>query len=210
MLHKLIDSAQIEHLPPLQHEVVVVMPFISSKQAMSSAELLAARANYPFDLICIFDEHREGFVSIINRAFKHFKSPYFAYVAEDAFAGRDWLKMAMQSMKALDGGLLAFNDGKWHGQLAAFGLVARDWAIDNYAGDLFYADYQSHYADVEISLIAKTQNRLIYQPDAVLMEIDYEKDNKSTNENDKRLFNQRKNSKFNQLVLDNSILNTFQ
>jgi hypothetical protein len=210
MGYKIIDSSQIEKIEMEDCDVEVIMPFISSAKALKTVEQLINRAELPCNMICIYDENREGFVSIINRAFKSSKSPYFVYLAEDAFAGRAWLKNAMYSIQALDGGLLAFNDGKWFGELAAFGLVSRKWACQNYSGNLFFPKYNSHFADVELSLIARYQNKLVYHPDALLVEIDYDKENKPVNKFDKLLFKNRKINGFDNQVASEKLLKAFE
>ena len=66
-----------------------------------------------------------------------------------------WLALAVRAMEQQRASLLGFNDGKWHGQLAAFGLARRSWADSVYGGDLFFSGYRRHYADAELTLVAR-------------------------------------------------------
>lgn len=172
-------------------DVVFVMPTIDIDQAVRSAELMASRAYVSGSILIVPDPTREGFIQVANEIFRQSDSTFFGYVAQDAYAGRGWLKLACQSLINSNKGLLAFNDGKWHGILAAFGLVRRSWAVDNYDGDLFFSGYKRHWADTELTLIAKSANQLVYNPNSVLMELDWGKDVTKTNTEDSRLFKQR-------------------
>ena len=190
--------------------ILILMPFIHPPVAKKTAETLARRAGIPeATLVCIFDLKREGFVSLVNRAFKSSESPYVVYLAEDAFPGRDWLKIGLDTLIAQKAGLLGFNDGKWQGELAAFGLVERAWAKNNYAGDLFYPQYQQHYADTELTLLARSDKAYAYNPHSMLLEVDWDKDQKSTNASDKVLFQTRVKTGFDKRVDDPSLLEMF-
>jgi len=178
------------------------MPSNNLDMAKQCAALMASRAGEPGLILVIEDTNGEGFIQICNRAFRHSQSEYFGYVAQDAFPGRGWLKLALLNMDHTERGLFAFNDGKWHGLLASFGLVKREWAARNYAGDLFYAGYGRHYADAELTLIAKCQQVLVYDPRSVLVEIDWNKDGKPVDASDKLLFNQRAETLFEGRVTD--------
>ena len=74
-----------------------------------------------------------------SRATKESNYKYVVYTAEDAFPGMNWLKFAHEELETTGKSLLAFNDGKWFGRLAAFGMVRSAWAKTNYAsGNLFF------------------------------------------------------------------------
>ena len=116
-----------------EKEVLVVMPFTMTDQAMRAAELMASRAGVPGSIVAVRDELQEGFIALVNRVFALSQARYFAYVAQDAFAGRQWLSLAIKALEqqASDGKekqFLGFNDGKWAGALAGFGVARRSWA----------------------------------------------------------------------------------
>lgn len=190
-------------------DTLIVLPFIHPKDAKRSAEALSRRANAPGLILCIYDLKREGFISIINKAFKLSLNPYVGYAAEDAFPGRDWLKIALEKLKKTSSSLLAFNDGKWRGNLAAFGLVKRSWAIKNYQGDLFFSQYNKHYADTELTLLAKSDNVFTYDCDSILVEVDWEKDIKPVDPLDKKLFLKRMGNGFDGRISDPKLLGMF-
>jgi hypothetical protein len=153
-------------------------------------------------VLVVLDNARIGLVKIHNQVFQNSKSSYYAYLAQDAFAGRNWLSLGVDALNAQGAGLLGFNDGKWQGQLAAFGLARREWVNDVYGGSFFFEGYSSHYADTELTLIAREQGSYVYEPNAVVIEVDWHKDTKpSTNLQDKSLFQTRAQQGFGGRVL---------
>ena len=170
------------------------MPATESDQANKTADILRFRAGAPCQIQIMMDADRAGFVSLINQAVLDIRAEYYVYVAQDAFPGRNWLAIALDSMRSTGAGLLGFNDGKWQGAIASFGLVHRSFLL--YDGRLFYPRYKQHFADYELTLIAKQRDRYIYDPNAVLIEVDYLKDSKTPNVIDKRLFLERQYDNF--------------
>lgn len=160
-------------------------------------------------LIGIHDTQSAGFITLINRAFQMSSTPFFGYMAQDAFPGRKWLSNALNTLEKTGTGLLGFNDGKWAGALAGFGLVRRSWAEKNYGGLLFNPKYHSHYADTELTLLALNEGKYAYNPDAVLVELDWEKDQKMVNANDRFLFQKRIDSKFDGRIKNPTLLGMF-
>ncbi len=188
------------HAPLQSRDAIVVMPFIRPAQAETALRLMAERAQVPGVLLGIHDDAGWGFIKIINQAFRVTQSPYFGYVAQDAFAGRSWLALALDAMGDR-GVLLGFNDGKWAGALAAFGLAQRQWAQGNYQGDFFYPHYQRHFADAELTLLAMQAGRYVYEPNSVLVEIDWQKDHAAVDAADQRLFRRRQATGFDERVI---------
>jgi hypothetical protein len=186
--------------------VVVAMPFTHVDQAQKAASLMAARADAPGLVLAIYDTDQEGFISLINRAFAKTQSAYFAYVAQDAFAGRGWLKLALKAL-GNEKDLLGFNDGKWAGALAGFGLARRSWAAKNYSGAFFHPSYQRHYADAELTLLAMQRDVYAYDPNSLLVEADWTKDSAAVNDADRALFLVRKNTGFDGKVVASQLLN---
>lgn len=191
-----ISTAEIGSLNLGHHETIFLMPFTDPAQAKKSSALLAARAGARGLLLCVYDQNLEGFITIANRVFEKTNSTWFGYTAQDAFPGRDWLTKALKALTQKKGVLLGFNDGKWAGELAAFGLTQRDWASKNYGGPLFFPAYEQHYADVELTLLAQSCDRYVYDPGCVMVEVDWEKDKKSTNQHDQQTFESRKSHQF--------------
>ncbi len=190
--------------------ITMVLPWINQKQAFSAAEILLARAGLPFDLILIQDDQHLGPSAILNAAFQKSRADLFGYLAQDAFPSRNWLAQGAAAIKKTSAGLLAFNDGKWAGQIAAFGLANRKWVNSIYGGrSLFYSGYQQHYGDVELSLIARQQKRLVYDGNAVMMEIDFSKESRTVNLKDRECFAARKLTGFDGRVTDSQLLGLF-
>jgi len=189
---------------------LVVMPFIEPGLAKRSARQLARRAGTAGLLYAVYDDKRLGFVAMANAVFRRSVSPWFGYAAQDAFAGRDWLRRGVEALERRSGGLLAFNDGKWNGALAAFGLVRREWALENYGGDLFMSKYKRHYADAELSLVAMQQKCLVYDPAAVLIEVDWEKEGQGVEAADRALFHARARDNYGGRVADSELRRIFK
>ena len=198
----LIESTQIAALAQSfdTTQTLVVLPVIDLEMGKKAAALAASRGNAEGVVLVVLDSARLGLVHIHNQIFKHTTSAFYAYLAQDAFVGRDWLSLGLASIDQKGAGLLAFNDGKWQGQLASFGLVRREWASQLYEGSLFFEGYKSHYADTELTLIARDQGRYAYDPNAVAMEVDWNKDKASTHPDDQSLFRHRAKKGFGERV----------
>lgn len=188
---------------------LMVMPCTDVDAAQRAMALACSRAQSDGLMVAVLDADRLGFVALANRVFRMSQSPWFGYLAQDAFAGRDWLALALKALQQPSAGLLGFNDGKWHGQLASFGLVSRPWAETVYGGDLFFAGYRSHFADVELTLVARQQGRYVYEPDSVLMEVDWGKDQAGVHADDRSLFKARAMQGYGQRVTDPALLGLF-
>lgn len=188
---------------------LMVMPCTDVDAAQKAVKLACARAQADGLMVAVLDTERMGFVALANRVFRLSQSPWFGYLAQDAFAGRDWLALALKALQPPTAGLLGFNDGKWHGQLASFGLVSRPWAETVYGGDLFFPGYRSHFADVELTLVARQQGRYVYEPDSVLMEVDWDKDLAAVHADDRSLFKARAMQGYGQRVTDTALLGLF-
>lgn len=205
----MISSSALDREIVLHDQALVVMPFLDATMAQRASHQLAKRSGCPGLLLAVHDDHREGFVKLINRAFALSQSAVFVYTAQDAFAGRDWLAIASRALTKGKAGLAAFNDGKWAGQMAAFGLADRQWAKSVYGGPLFFPEYNSHYADTELSVIARSQMKYCYDPDAILVEVDWDKESKLINSDDRSIFNNRKTKYFDRETIDEKLLNLF-
>ena len=188
---------------------VMVMPYIDETQALRAARLAASRAGLDSLLLAVHDESRQGFIATINQAFAATRSPWFGYMAQDAFAGRNWLSLAVNALQSRKAGLLGFNDGKWQGQLAAFGLAERTWAQSVFGGAFFHAAYRSHFADTELTLIAREQGRYVYEPHSLLMEVDWDKESAAVSAVDRALYRSRVATGFEARVHNPQLLQLF-
>jgi len=192
----------------LQAEVLFVMPSTDMPMARRAAAQLAQRAEAEGQVLIVEDQHGWGFVRIANAVFKATRSPYFGYVAQDAYAGRQWLSLAMLALKQSGKSLLAFSDGKWHGAFASFGLTVRTWASQNYGeGQLFQPGYRRHYADVEISLLAISQGCYVHEPRSMLIEVDWHKDRAPVDTHDHAHYRSRVAAGFEGRVTQTLLLN---
>lgn len=204
-----ISSSEIDALNLGHHDTIFIMPFTDPAQAKKSSALLAARSGAPGTLLCVYDQNLEGFIAIANRVFEKTQSTWFGFTAQDAFAGRNWLSIALRALNQKSSVLLGFNDGKWSGELAAFGLAQRAWASQNYDGNLFFPEYQQHYADVELTLLARSCDRYVYDPTSVMVEVDWAKDSKPINLYDQQKFQARKQHQFDHRDIAQDLLDKF-
>jgi len=190
-------------------EVVIVMPYTDQAAAERCATLMAKRACADGSIICVHDVDREGFIPLVNRVFSTTSSKYFGYVAQDAFPGRRWLAIALETLGRNNNTLFAFNDGKWMGVLASFGIASRQWVSEIYGGPFFFPGYGRHYADVELSVLAMSARSYCYDPNSVLVEVDWNKDGTSVNPSDKALYHERRASGFEGRVASQELLHMF-
>lgn len=194
-------------------KVLCIMPTTNEEMAVTAGNIMRERAGADFDLMIVKDDQRVGFIKIVNEVTRHDKDhEVIIYTAQDVFVGKDWLRNALMDMIVENAGLIGFNDGKWGGKLASFGMVLKDWVKDIYGGNIFHEGYFAHYADTELTQIAKQQGRYHYSETAVMMEIDYQKalgQGKGVVQADKKLYKKRKQTGFNGLVTDEKLLQEF-
>jgi hypothetical protein len=193
-----------------QASIAVLLPWIDRGMAERASALMAHRAGHPCTIYCLHDDLGMGPLPLMNAALPIIDGDWVVYAAQDAFAGRYWLRFAVEALKVHPAGrLLAFNDGKWFGRLAAFGMVQRAWLSALYGGNLFHPGYRRHFADVELSLIARQQKALAYHPHALLVEADFEKDARPVEEADRAHFLLRKESGFDGRVNNSALIREF-
>lgn len=176
--------------------VTIVMPCIDEEMGTKTAEILSSRAGTHCTVVVAMDDSRNGFMNTLNSVARKCDSRFIVFVAQDAFPGRQWLKIALDSIEAKSAGLLAFNDGKWFGRIASFGLVRKSWIQKFYDDSILNPYYKAHKADNEITLLARLDEKFVYEPDSVLIEVDYGKDRGGSNPEDNEKFKLRFNSQF--------------
>lgn len=192
MSQQLMSTRDLADGLDLQVETLLVMPSTDIPMARRAATLMAQRANAPGHVLLVEDLAGWGFIRIVNQVFRQTRGRYFGYVAQDAYAGRQWLALALDALQRPGKHFLAFNDGKWHGAFAGFGLAERSWASRNYPdGDFFHPAYRRHYADVELSLLAISQGAYVYDPRSLLVEVDWTKDGAPVDAHDRALYRAR-------------------
>jgi hypothetical protein len=199
------STSDLHNLGHVEHtDVVIVLPFIDSEQAMRLTDVLVRRALHPGMLVLVDDDERIGFVKVANYVCSHSSSRYFGYLAQDAFPGDGWLRSAVRTLDKSDAGLLAFNDGRFFGTLAAFGLARRAWLSTLYHKYLFYHEYKSNFGDTELSAIAISQNKLIFNPGCLMVEVDYEKHTRKNDPDDEKLYKLREAQGFGGVIKGSS------
>ena len=186
------SGVELASSPALQAEVLLVMPCTNLPMAQRAATQMAQRAGAAGQLLLVQDTQGWGFIRVVNHVFKNTLGRYFGYVAQDAYAGRQWLALALEALQRPGKSLLGFNDGKWHGAFAGFGLAERQWASQNYPGaDFFQSGYSRHFADVEISILAISQGRYVHDPRSLLVEVDWAKDGAPVDAHDRAHYRTR-------------------
>jgi hypothetical protein len=172
--------------------LLVIMPSINLERARQSMSLLVRRSGISAQFLIYLDVNRSGFVNVVNSVSCALQPQYIVYLAEDAFPGTDWLKIAFDNIRYQKGAVFAFNDGKWAGHLASFGLVDCQWSGQFYGGNnVFFPGYHSHYCDTELTWLAKKHNKYCYDPRSVLIEVDYKEIHKEHNPGDILLYRSR-------------------
>jgi hypothetical protein len=172
--------------------ITVVMPSIDIGKACLAACRLIKYSGISMRMIIIHDTIRQGYVKSLNLIASHINSEFVAYVAEDVLAGKDWLLIAHQKLIKEKKSVLAFNDGRYQGDLATFGLVRKSFCEQFYgAGHIFFEGYKTHRADDELTLLAKLHSQFAFSPLALMIENDY-RTQRPLNTDDVALFNDRK------------------
>ena len=196
-----VKSSEFESFQPRVHQdVVLVLPYIDHALAVRAEKILRVRAGHPGLLVLVDDDERMGFIRVANFVYSRTRSPLFGYLAQDAYPGMSWLGQGVEVMKKTGAGLMAFNEGRFFGTVAAFGLASRDWLSTLYRNMLFYPGYKSQYGDTELSAIAFVRNQLVFNPNALLIEVDYEKHAKANNAEDDALYKARQATGFGGLI----------
>lgn len=174
-----IVVANVADVAQLSHEdvagVAVVMPSIDTEKALNTARVLVRRAGMKTTVFVMHDTLRQGFIKTLNDTAQRLKVAYLVYLAEDAFPGVDWLRIGYQTLEETGKSLLAFNDGKWHGRIASFGMVRTQWAREIYGGPVLFPGYRAHKADNELTVIARLMDDFVYEATATLVELDASK-----------------------------------
>ena len=213
-----VESAQLLSRQWVVDGPVMVLPYTDADMAQRAGQLAAQRAGAKGLVLAVHDTDRQGFVTTVNLAFAATRSPWLGYMAQDAFAGRDWMALALQALHRQRGVFLGFNDGKWQGALAAFGLASRAWAATNYAteaaagaeqGPFFHPSYQRHYADAELTVLAHQAKGYVYEPNSVLVEVDWVKEAQAVHAPDRALYRQRAALGFDGRVADKALQGLF-
>lgn len=190
-------SSCLAELAPVVHEAaVLVMPYVDGEAARKAEGVLVRRALADGVLVMVDDDLRLGFIQAANMVYARSRSKYFGYLAQDAFPGDGWLKCALYTLEETGKGLLSFNDGRFHGNLAVFGLARRDWLRKLYHNLLFYPGYKRHFADTELSAIAHLTGMMIYNENCLLVEVDYDKHEKPNDPEDDALYRARARTGF--------------
>ncbi|MEA2037298.1 MAG: hypothetical protein U9O94_07330 [Nanoarchaeota archaeon] len=179
--------------------VAVIMPSIDEKASKISMQDLIKKAGMKADFMVLVDKQRTGFIKTVNNFVKKTYYKYYVYLAQDAYGGKDWLKIAYNTLENTKKSLFAFHDGKWFGEMAAFGMVRRSWKAP-----FFNEDYKANYADVELTMLAMNDKELVTDLKSILVEVDYNKH--GVNLEDKKLFAERKKGGFDNQISNKSIL----
>ncbi|MGE9986093.1 hypothetical protein [Desulfovibrio sp. SGI.169] len=184
-------SALTNYADQRAHDAVIVMPATDMELASKAAEVMSRRTDREGLLVIAEDDLRLGFIATANGIYSKTRSACFGYAAQDAFAGQYWLDYGLNALEKSGAGLLAFNDGRFFGKIAVFGLAMRRWLKSVYEDGVFYAGYRSHFADTELSVIALASGNLVFNPNALLIEVDYEKHLHGNNPTDESLYRKR-------------------
>lgn len=195
MSHSAIQTLSTVDLPSFSHSdpegIAVIMPCIDVDMGQKTAEILHRRAGMDCAIFIVYDQNRQGFIKTLNQTAARLDTKYIVYLAQDAYPGRGWLKCGYNELEESGKGLLGFNDGKWQGRIASFGMVRTEWVKTLYNGSVFYPGYTSHAADNELTVIARCQDTYVYNPECTLLEYDPDKDFGGSNPTDNAMFKKR-------------------
>ena len=185
----------------MKEKILVVIPYADEdeEEIKTLKKVYEKRAAIPCVVETIKDEERIGWVSMHNKRASREDYDYYVYSCADYYPGRGYLKRAYDTLKKHGVGMVGFNDGKWDGKNATVGLLKKDYLKSNYATKtLFHAGYKKHGADPDLTELSILKREYRYCPEAILMEIDPQKEINGLNNNpdDVKLFLQRRATGF--------------
>lgn len=190
------------HSPQTNEKVVIVLPYAkgNGERAEKIKRVMEIRAKIPCEVIPVEDLEGIGWVAIHNKMAKELDYTWYLYGCDDYFPSRGYLKVALEAAKKQKKHFVGFNDGKWEGSNFTTGLIHKSLIPRLYStGTLFAPIYHFHGADPDLTARGKLLKETIYVPEAVLMEIDYEKDFKGSsrlNQEDVKTYQRRKKARF--------------
>ncbi len=159
-------------------KTVVVIPCRPSDVVLAErvVPVYQKRAGAPCEVYVVEDKDGIGWVKLQNEMAAKLEFDWYCYTADDYFPGRNWLKLALEAAQQYNKRFVCFNDGKWFGENATAGLAHKSLIPELYStGTLLNPNYIWHGSDPDLTHRAKALNEFIYVPNAVMMEIDYEK-----------------------------------
>jgi len=178
-------------------KIVIIMPCIDLEMGRKTADIMLRRSRIGgCSIIIVMDNEKNGFIRTLNTVAEKCDTKFVCYVAQDAYPGKGWLKKAYVAIEENSAGLVGFNDGKWDGRIASFGMVRKEWIKKFYKNEILSSAYKSHKADNEITILARVDDSYVYCPESVLIECDYEKDSGGSNKEDNKVFSDRFNNFF--------------
>jgi hypothetical protein len=163
----------------MNDRILVVIPTLDVEKGEKAARIIKMRAGVNCQVLVVEDVDKKGWVTIHNDTVKQWwdKFDYYVYGCDDYYPARNFLKQAYLTITDKGCGLLGFNDGKWNGNNATVGMVAKRCIHEFYGGrNIFYEGYNMYAADPDLTARAKKLNRYYYDKDAIYMEVDYDKD----------------------------------
>jgi len=186
----------------MENKIVIVVPYIRNDEDFieQQRKLLIKRAGVEVSVYPIKDTQGLGWIGIHNNMAKELDYDWYVYCADDYFPGRDYITKALETAHKTKKRLIGFNDGKWDGKNATAGMIHKSLIPLMYGGPLLWPGYIHHGSDPDLTEKAIIMNEYAYSPEAILIEIDYNKDfipsNKRLNKKDVELFLQRRELRF--------------
>jgi len=183
-------------------KIVIGIPYGPNEYelACKTKRIMEIRAKVPCEVVIQEDVDRIGWVAMHNKMVQELDFDWYLYSCADYFPCRGYLKIALDAAKEHNKKFIGLNDGKWNGNNATVGLIHKSLIPKLYSTrTLFLPQYKFHGADPDITNRAKRLGEFLYVPEAVLMEIDYEKDFKNSsrlNPDDVALYKLRESKKF--------------
>lgn len=169
---RVIDGECIERLTYEDpHGVAVIMPCTDITKGLETARIMVKRAGMKITVFVVEDTLGQGFIEVLNRTAAQINVKYIVYVTEDAFAGVDWLRLAVETLQSTGKDLLSFNCGRYGDRIATFGLVRREWVKRIYGGPFFFPEYKTTEAIKELTIIARAADTFVFNPDCALVKI---------------------------------------
>ena len=182
-------------------KILVIIPYGPDQEGLAKQSKIIheLRAGIECTVEIIKDVDRKGWVWMHNEQSKREDYDIYVFSCADVWPGRRYLLRAYNTLKEKGVGMVGFNDGKWDGKNATVGMITKEYLRSNYeGGSWFYPGYKRHGADPDLAELSMIKNEFAYDPEALLIEIDIQKElgNRKYDESDTKLFMKRRKERF--------------
>lgn len=154
--------------------IAIIIPIVRMASAMKCIEAIKENAGYDnYSIIAEQDTKQIGCPKMVKKLVE--KSPKdtdaFCFLGDDTIPQKDFLKNAVEAMKAIPGGkgLVTFNDNPTAPISRTHWLAHRDLLNTVLDGEFFHTGYKHSFCDDELFIRCSQVGKFMYAYNAVLI-----------------------------------------